>query len=143
MRRIFKIAGLLIVGIIISSLVLAGCSSPASSPAPSTTPKPVSKAAVTLEPAAVTIDKDKKLVIKGTGFSPGASISIGVPELTFEKSELWFGVATAGQDGSFQYTEDDMTRSVLASKKSGSFAVVARTTKGEEAKATLTVNPKQ
>jgi hypothetical protein len=124
----------LVIIILMTLLAVTAC---AAAPATPTSPPP--KAAITLDPNVVTLNKERTIVVQGSGFTSGTSVNIGIPEVIIDKtkSELWMGAEAAGKDGTFKFSA--ALSGLYYNNKPGTYTVIALNSKGEEAKATLTV----
>ncbi len=143
------------------SLALAGCAGPAGvqgaagRAGPSGPPGPaapeVKPVSVIIVPNVVELKKVKKIQIYGSGFTPGAQVSIGIPGVPKstkvpELKDVWFGAVTVNDYGAFAFTAD-LSRSLwrlipktIATEDAlGAYTIVATNIQGETATAPLTV----
>ena len=133
-------------------LVFVGCagSSPATS-VTQTTPKPVPTITLSL----TTIDpKIASMDISGTGFTPGGTITGGIPDLKPQKNlpesqGVWFLIAQIDDKGAFT-AKVDLTsglwrmvtdKQITIEAMAGEHPVVAEDNKGLKAETKITIKP--
>jgi hypothetical protein len=155
MRCSVSLTKLLVIAVVVSVLVAFGA---CAAPAPATQPKsPTPAPEVKVKPAIVlskdTVDRTVSTIeIKGTGFTPGSTVVLGIPTLPTQKDipgakGVWFEPAKVSEKGEFTAKPNlagtlfsIITNKVMTEQELlGKHIVVAEDDKGQKAEASLTV----
>jgi ABC-type Fe3+-hydroxamate transport system substrate-binding protein len=109
MKRCFSLIKILAITFLLATLVFTGCTTiqpPASAPASASQANQI-KSSITLVPNTVTVKKEAEIKVYGSGFTPGTSVSIGMPGVVTPSKlsdSVWYGAQTANKYGAIEYT---------------------------------------
>jgi len=104
---------------------------------------------IVVSPDVIAYKDTKKLIISGTGFTPGSVVTVGVEGVGRWKKEapaakdLWVGLASVKEDQTFT-VEVSLGDSLWRVKGlSGKYTVLAKDDEGKRATAPLTIEPEK